>query len=814
MTDFLKSLPIAKKLMLINVIVVVSALVLASGIFIGIERTSVRERIINELISQTQIIGYNVAAAVAFDDADAAKDTLTSLRAIPQIQEAIVFNKKHALFVEYRSANYRKPRGGYSEIESGLVYWPQNGDKPSVIFSDDGIYVFDQIKLDGEPLGALYIRSSLEQFNDYKKRAGAIAGAVLLGVLLISLIIMSNMVRLVSDPITRLMDAVSAVRKNNDYHVRVTKDADDELGHLTDAFNAMLVEIGRRDEELHRHHLELEYQVEERTSELQSANRSLEETVKALQQANKAIRISEESKRVAEASAEAKSQFLANMSHELRTPMNGVLGMLSLLSETKLNQDQSHYVNVAYESGNLLLELLNNVLDLSKIEQGKLSLESIEFDFVDAIEEVFAIVGESALSKGVELTLALDNNEIRRVKGDPIRFKQIVFNLVGNAIKFTSEGYVQVRYSLVARDEDNLRLRFEVVDTGIGVKEDVKELIFEMFSQADSSTTRNYGGTGLGLALCRQLTRIMKGQIGVESTYGVGSVFWFELSFAPAATLEKPAITAENRAGHIVFVDNNDVSASAFVSYFQNANFITDRATNHKELYQLLESRVIRGESYHGIVISMNLGLDEVMRIVVSEDVQCCVKPDHVVLFGSLSDRNRAKEHARLLNYPFLVKPMRRQHVDEVAALMLSDQRIELPGEVKKAATLPTMRQRVLVVEDNRINQQVALGRLENMGFDVHLASNGEEALSIVNKESFDLIFMDCQMPVLDGFQATKRIRQNEAYGKKRIPIIAMTAHVMAGDREACMRAGMDDYVAKPFKTEELKLVVDRWLHG
>ncbi len=812
MKELFNRLSVSKKLIVINVVVVVSALLSATGVFVSIERTAVRERIINELVSHTEVIAYNVAASVAFDDAVTASEILASLQSIPQIQESLIFNGDGDIFAEYVAANAEVFNGGYSEIKSGRLQWP-GSHAPTVVFSNEGIFVHSQIELDDEVIGSIYIRSSLAQFDAFKSRAILIVAVVLCVTFIISLLVLSRMLRLVSDPITHLKKAVSTVRKDKNYAVRVHKFADDELGHLTEAFNGMLEELGERDAELNRHYLELEAEVEDRTSELQAANISLEETVKALKQANRAIRISEENKKVAEESANAKAQFLATMSHELRTPMNGVLGMLSLLSETGLTNDQEHYVGVAYESGNLLLELLNNVLDLSKIEQGKMVLEHIPFDISDAIEDVFAIVGESAYSKGVELAYVFDDRLPTMVLGDPTRFKQLVFNIVGNAIKFTSKGYVKLSYSVTEESNDVVRIRFEVEDTGVGIREEVREKIFETFSQADSSTTRKFGGTGLGLTLCRQLTHLMDGGIGVESEEGKGSTFWFDVSFAP----ESPSLRdqtlngAQQKPMSLLVVDRNDTSAAALRAYFDHYHVTLDVVSDGEELYSTLERKVSSGGGYDGLIINLAVGFDEASRVVVSEDVQCCIKPSQILLTGSLNDRNRAKEDKVLLNYQFLVKPLRRRYVRE-CVLMLQGLNEELnnvePIVVRTAAGV----KEILVVEDNRINQQVAQGRLESMGFSVSLAGNGEEALILLEQKEFDLVFMDCQMPVLDGFQATRRFRKKEVAGGGRTPVIAMTAHVMSGDREACMRAGMDDYIAKPFKTGEIVKIMERWI--
>ncbi|OUS23708.1 hypothetical protein A9Q99_27110 [Gammaproteobacteria bacterium 45_16_T64] len=812
MKELFNRLSVSNKLLVINVVVVVSALLLATGVFVSIERTAVRERIINELVSHTEIIAYNVAASLAFDDAGTATEILGSLQSIPQIQESLIFNAQGDIFAEYVSANVSSANDGYSEIKSGRLQWP-GAHAPTVVFSNEGIFVHSEIELDEEVIGSIYIRSSLTQFDAYKARAMIIVGVVLGVTFLISLLILSKMLRLVSDPITHLSKAVTAVRKDKNYSVRVHKFADDELGHLTDSFNSMLKELGIRDAELNRHHLELEAEVEDRTSELQAANVSLEETVKALKQANRAIRISEENKKVAEESAHAKAQFLATMSHELRTPMNGVLGMLSLLSETGLTDDQEHYVGVAYESGNLLLELLNNVLDLSKIEQGKLVLEKIPFDVSDAIEDVFAIVGESAYSKGVELAYVFDDRLPTKVLGDPTRFKQLVFNIVGNAIKFTSKGYVKLSYSVIEETAGAIRIRFEVEDTGVGIRDDVREKIFETFSQADSTTTRKFGGTGLGLTLCRQLTRLMDGGIGVESEEGKGSTFWFDVQFdSVGASLSNQTFNgAQIKPMSLLVFDRNDTSTSALSAYFEHYYVGLDVVSDEEELHATLEKKIVAGRHYDGLIINLSVGLPEASKIALSEDVQCCLKPTQIILTGSLGDRNRAKEDKALANFQFLVKPLRRRYVRECVLMLQGRMESIDKTEVVVDATYAGAK-KILVVEDNRINQQVAQGRLETMGFDVSLAGNGEEALVLLEKEMFDLVFMDCQMPVLDGFQATRRFREKEGAAMNRTPVVAMTAHVMAGDKEACMRAGMDDYIAKPFKTGEIKRVVDRWL--
>ncbi|PCJ45744.1 MAG: hypothetical protein COA99_04170 [Moraxellaceae bacterium] len=814
MRDIFNRLSVSNKLLVINIIVVVGALLLATAVFVSIERTAVRERIINELVAHTEVITYNVAASLAFDDEASAVEILTSLQSIPQIQESLIFDARGELFAEYIAPHADSVESGFREMKSGRLQWP-GSRAPTVVFSNEWIFVHSQIELDSEVIGSIYIRSSLVHFEEFKSRAMVSVGVVLLGTFLISLLFLSRMLRLVSGPITHLKQAVSTVRREKNYSVRVRRFADDELGDLTDSFNSMLKELGARDAELSRHHLELELEVEDRTAELQAANVSLEETVRALKNANQAIRVSEENTKVAEESAEAKGQFLAAMSHELRTPMNGVLGMLSLLSETGLTNDQEHYVGVAYESGNLLLELLNNVLDLSKIEQGKLALESIPFDVSDAIEDVFAIVGESAYSKGVELAYVFDNDLPAMMLGDPTRFKQLVFNIVGNAIKFTSHGHIKLSCSVVEAVGSTVKMRFEVEDTGVGIRKEVREQIFEMFSQADSSTTRKFGGTGLGLALCRQLTRVMGGGIGVDSEDGKGSTFWFDVPFELADPSKcKPIVSsAPFRAMSLLVVDRNDTSAAALKAYFELYEATLDIVSDSEELNAALEAKAVDGRSYDGLIINVSIGLDEASQIIASEDVQCCIKPSQIVLTGSLSERNRAKEDKSLLNYQFLIKPLRRRYVRECVVLLQGDG-VEIENIEPLVVVAGVETKHILVVEDNRINQQVAQGRLETMGFNVTLAKHGEEALRLMDEKAFDLVFMDCQMPVLDGFQTTRRLRKREVSGGRRTPVVAMTAHVMSGDREACMRAGMDDYIAKPFKTEEVKQIIERWINA
>ena len=808
-------LSISAKLVLINAIVVGIALIVAASSFIVSESINGRERLVSELTGHAEIAGYNSAAPIAFDDAETAKEILSSLAIVSAIDFAVVFDAENKLFTSYQN---KKPNDGGFNIQSPYIYqkaliWPANAKQP-YIFADQKLHLVRDIQLGDEFLGTIYIQANLDGFKEIRNQLALLSLFVLVGALVLSVLIMARVQRVVSDPILRLSETMHKVTHEQNYAARASKVAEDELGVLTDGFNNMLAEIERRDVELIHHREQLEQQVSERTADLRSANQELEATIVALKDANNAVRISEENKRVAEKSAKAKSQFLANMSHELRTPMNGVLGMLSLLKDTRLSDAQQQYLSVAYDSGSALLDLLNDVLDLSKIEEGQLGLERISFDLAEIVYDVCALLGESCYQKNVELVVFRKGNVPVLVEGDPIRFRQIILNLLGNAIKFTSEGFIKVTIMSGEIEDGRQKFHFEIQDTGIGIREDARDLIFENFSQADSSTTRKYGGTGLGLALCKQLVSMMDGEIGLESEFGEGSTFWFNVNFG-LVEQQSPGLKLDHGLQNALILDPSEVSAKCLQACLSELNISSQYVAKHQELKELLAST----DDPDLIIIELGIQGINLESFVDSLEAALTSKT-RILLMGSMGQRNEIAAKNVVLNHGFVVKPFKPEFILESleksadpAAELIADENAVLEAD-DPIMTAKEFLYNILVVEDNKVNQKVAVGRLTKLRDDlaIDIAENGAVALEMLESCHYDLVFMDCQMPVLDGYETTRHIRVNEEKTNQHIPIVAMTANAMAGDRERCLDSGMDDYVAKPVKNEELVNVLNKWL--
>jgi len=605
---------------------------MTSALFVGRDIISLRQSMVADLSGLAKVIGINCKAPLEFMDAETAGEVLSSLSARPHILQAVLYSQDSHVFAQYAalSVTSKDAQDFHNHLKSAHALLLQ---EESHHFHKDYIDLTVPIGEPGKIVGAIVLKSDQDEFYAILVWLLYAVCGIFVATLLLAFYFSSILNKVISRPILELAETMERVRREENYAIRVDNTSGDELSVLVEGVNSMLSGIEQRDEQLLV------------------------------------------AKKVAENANLAKSQFLAQMSHEIRTPMNGVLGIASLLMHTSLNEKQSKFVRTIHNSGESLLNLINDILDFSKIEAGKLELELLSFNLRDMTEETVALLSEHAQEKNVNLACLVESDVPARVTGDPGRLRQVLMNLLGNALKFTSHGEVLLFVSQETSHNRDVCLRFEIRDSGIGIKKEKQEDIFAAFSQADEYTTRKFGGTGLGLAICRRLVDLMGGEIGVESAEGKGATFWFTTVF----TIGDSSATEIEKQPEKAMVQKFDVS--------------------------------------------------------------------------------------------------------------------------------------ILVVEDNLTNQIVAEGTLEKMGCKVELASNGIEAVAAAKEKQYGLIFMDCQMPIMDGYKATEKIRKIEKEnGTERVPIVALTAHAMKGDKERCFAVGMDDYIAKPFREPQLANILAKWL--